>query len=245
MSGPGGRWVEVQIRTRRMDLIAEKGLAAHWRYKGLKGENDLDAWMNNVRDILETADSGPMELMKNMKMDLYANEVFVFTPRGDLFRLPAGATLLDFAFAIHTKLGCSCTGGRVNNKNQKLNYRLHNGDTVEISTSASQVPKPDWLNIVVTSKARSKIRQSIHEMHNRAAELGKELLQRRFKNRKIDVEEAILMKTIKKMGFKTVTDFFDEVAAERLDINQIIEQYEQLAHPPTTRLPNRGRPANS
>lgn len=230
VSGPGSRWVEVQIRTRRMDLIAEKGLAAHWRYKGLKGENNLDAWMNNVRDILETADSGPMELMKNMKMDLYADEVFVFTPRGDLFRLPAGATLLDFAFAIHTKIGCSCTGGRVNGKNQKLNYRLHNGDTVEINTSASQVPKTDWLNIVVTSKARSKIRQSIHEMHNRAAELGKELLQRRFKNRKIEIEEATLMKTIKKMGFKTVTDFFDEVAAERIDINQIIEQYEQLAH---------------
>ena len=162
VAGPGGKWVEVQIRTRRMDLVAEKGLAAHWRYKGIKSESNLDAWMNNVRDILESAHGGgPMELMRNFKMDIYDKEVFVFTPKGDLYRLPAGATLLDFAFNIHSGLGCICTGGLVNGKNQKLTYKLRSGDTVEILTNSSQSPKQDWLNIVVTSKARTKIRQTL------------------------------------------------------------------------------------
>lgn len=226
--GPQNKWVEVQIRTRRMDLVAEKGLAAHWKYKGIKSENDLDTWMNNVRDILEAAETGPMELMKNFKMDVYAKEVFVFTPKGDLYKLPLGATIVDFAFNIHSRLGCQCIGGKVNGKNQKLNYKLNNGDSVEIITSSNQSPKQDWLNFVVTSKARNKIKQTIHEMNNRAAELGKELLQRRFKNRKIDVEEAVLMKLIKKLGFKTVTDFYDDIAKESLDINDVIAQYELL-----------------
>ena len=226
--GPENKWVEVQIRTKRMDLVAEKGLAAHWKYKGGKSENNLDAWMNNVRDILEAAETGPMELMKNFKMDVYAKEVFVFTPKGDLYKLPLGATVVDFAFNIHSKLGCQCIGAKVNGKAQKLNYKLNNGDSVEILTASSQTPKQDWLNFVVTSKARNKIKQTIHEMQNSAAELGKELLQRRFKNRKIEIEEATLMKLIKKMGFKTVTDFYDEIAKEVLDVNDVIAQYEIL-----------------
>ena len=227
--GPENKWVEVQIRTKRMDLVAEKGLAAHWKYKGIKSESNLDNWMNNVRDILEAAETGPMELIKNFKMDVYAKEVFVFTPKGDLYKLPLGATIVDFAFNIHSRLGCQCVGAKVNGRNQKLNYRLCNGDSVEIITSANQTPKQDWLNFVVTSKARNKIKQTIHEMNNRAAELGKELLQRRFKNRKIDVEEAVLMKLIKKLGFKTVTDFYDEIAKEKLDVNDVIAQYEILS----------------
>lgn len=234
VKGPGDRWVEVQIRTRRMDLIAEKGLAAHWKYKGIKSEESLDAWMNNVRDILETAETGPMELMKNMRMDFYDKEVFVFTPKGDLFKLPYGATVLDFAFHIHTKLGMSCTGAKVNGRNQKINYKLRSGDTVEIMTSAQQVPKIDWLAFVVTGKARNRIRQSIHEMENRASSLGKELLERRLKNRKIDLVEATLMKLIKKMGFRTVTDFFNAIAAEQLDINEVIEQYVAVDRPTET-----------
>ena len=226
--GPENKWVEVQIRTKRMDLVAEKGLAAHWKYKGGKSENNLDAWMNNVRDILEAAETGPMELMKNFKMDVYAKEVFVFTPKGDLYKLPLGATVVDFAFNIHSRLGCQCIGAKVNGKAQKLNYKLNNGDSVEILTASSQTPKQDWLNFVVTSKARNKIKQTIHEMQNSAAELGKELLQRRFKNRKIEIEEATLMKLIKKMGFKTVTDFYDEIAKEVLDVNDVIAQYEIL-----------------
>lgn len=226
--GPGDRWVEVQIRTKRMDLIAEKGLAAHWKYKGIKSEGDLDTWMNNVRDILEAAETGPMELMKNMKMDIYDKEVFVFTPKGDLYKLPLGASLLDFAFHIHSKLGMTCTGGKVNGKNQKLNYKLKSGDTVEILTSTAQAPKLDWLAFVVTSKARNKIRQTVHEMNNRSASLGKELLERRFKNRKIELNESSLMKVIKKLGYKTVTDFYDAIADESLDINNVITEYEGL-----------------
>ncbi len=231
VNGPQGRWVEVQIRTRRMDLVAEKGLAAHWRYKGLKGENSLDTWMNNVRDILETADSGPMELMKNMSMDIYSDEVFVFTPKGDLHRLPKGATLLDFAFAIHTKVGCTCIGGRVNGKNRKLNHKLASGDTVEINTSANQTPNQDWLNWTITSKARAKIRQVLNEAKNRQATLGKEMLMRRLKNRKIEFDEPTLMRLIKKLGFKTVTDFFAELAAESLDPARVVDQYAASLQP--------------
>lgn len=225
--GPENKWVEVQIRTRRMDLVAEKGLAAHWRYKGIKSESSLDQWMNNVRDILETAE-GPMQLMKNFKMDLYDREVFVFTPQGDLHRLPLGATVLDFAFAIHSKLGCSCTGGKVNGRNRKLGHKLHSGDTVEVITSPSQTPKQDWLNIVVTAKARTKIRQTINERAARSSEYGRELLQRRCKNRKIELEEAGLMRTIKKMGYRTVTDFYKALADEIIDPTDVIATYDAL-----------------
>ncbi len=227
--GPDGRWVEVQIRSRRMDEIAEKGLAAHWKYKGIKSENDLDKWMNNVRDILETAETGPMELMKNFDMDVYDKEVFVFTPRGDLYKLPMGASVLDFAFNIHTNLGCQCTGARVNGRNQKINYRLHTGDTVEILTSATQHPKIDWLNFTVTSKARNKIRISVKENESRGSELGRELLQRRFKNRKIDLDESILTRTLKKLGYKTATDFYIALSDEKLDINTVTDTYAEMA----------------
>ena len=232
VKGPGDRWVEVQIRTRRMDLIAEKGLAAHWKYKGIKSEESLDAWMNNVRDILETAETGPMELMKNMRMDFYDKEVFVFTPKGDLFKLPYGATVLDFAFHIHTNVGSQCTGGRVNGKNEKLTYRLRSGDTVEIQTSANQSPKPDWINIVVTSKARTKIRQTLKERQNKSAELGREMMMRRLKNRKLEFEEAAVSRLVKKMGYRNMTDFFNEIAEGRLDVNDVMERYATFeSHP--------------
>jgi len=229
--GPEERWVEVQIRTRRMDLVAEKGLAAHWRYKGIKSEGGLDAWMNNVRDILEAGADGPLELMKNMRMDVYDKEVFVFTPKGDLYKLPMGATLLDFAFSIHSSVGAHCTGGRVNGKNQRLTYRLRSGDTVEIFTAQAQTPKADWLNIAVTSKARNKIRVALKELAGRQAELGKEMLQRRFKNRKIDVDEAVLSRTITKVGYKNTTDFYTAIADEKLDINSVIDSYVTLDRP--------------
>lgn len=226
--GPENRWVEVQIRTERMDLVAEKGLAAHWRYKegGTTRQDSIDDWMKNVRDILEAAENGPMELVKNMKMDLY-KEVFVFTPKGDLYKLPMGATVLDFAFMIHSNIGCRCVGARVNDRSRKINYKLQSGDTVEILTSAQQTPKLDWLNIVVTSKARTKIRQTLNEQANRTAELGKELLERRLKNRKIDLPEADLMRIIKRRGYKNVTDFLSDIADEKLDVNNIINEYEE------------------
>lgn len=226
--GPENQWVEVQIRSRRMDEIAEKGLAAHWKYKGIKSESNLDTWMNNIRDLLEAGKDGNKELIKEVKMDIYDKEVFVFTPKGDLYKLPQGATLLDFAFHIHSKLGCSCTGGKVNGKNQKITYRLQSGDTIEILTSTTQTPKLDWLSFVVTSKARNKIKQAVNEMHAKVADLGKELLQRRFKNRKIDVEEALLMRTIRKLGYKTVTDFHTAIANETMNVNDVIDTYIEI-----------------
>lgn len=228
VTGPGQRWVEVQIRTQRMDEIAEKGLAAHFKYKGVKSEKSLDDWMANVRDLLETSGKDTPEIMKKMNMDVYDKEVFIFTPKGDLFRLPLGATILDFAFAIHSKIGCTCIGGKVNGKTHKINYELKNGDTVEVLTSSTQQPKQQWLSIVTTSKAKNKIRQSLNEISNRSAEFAKELLQRRFKNRKIEIEEAVLTKVIKRLGYKTATDFYNEISSEKLDIGQIVDSYVAL-----------------
>lgn len=222
--GPEGKWVEVQIRTERMDEIAEKGLAAHWRYKGVKGESGLDEWLNSIRETLENAESD-LEVMDQFKLDLYKDEVFAFTPKGDLYKLPKGATVLDFAFTIHTKLGCHCVGARVNGKNVQLRQVLNSGDQIEITTSASQTPKQDWLNFVITSKARTKIRQALKEIAARQTQFAKETLERKFKNRKVDYDEAVMMRLIKKLGYKTVTDFYQAIANETLDANQILDQF--------------------
>ncbi len=222
--GPQSKWVEVQFRTRRMDLVAEKGLAAHWRYKGVKSDS-TDQWMNNIRDILESADAGPMEMMRHLKMDNYEKEVYAFTPKGDLFKLPAEATVLDFAFRIHSNVGSHCTGAVVNGAHRRINYRIANGDTVEILTSSTQTPKLDWLNIVVSQKARNKIKQALNEEAQKLADLGKELLERRAKNRKIDIDEAVLMKLIKKSGYKFVNEFYSDMATEKLDVSRFLQQY--------------------
>jgi GTP pyrophosphokinase len=223
--GPEGRWVEVQIRSKRMDEIAEKGLAAHWKYKGLKTESGLDNWLNNVREVLEHKESSPADLIDDFKMDLYDDEIFVFTPKGDLFKLPKNATVLDFAFAIHTKVGIRCVSARINGKNVPIKYKLQSGDQVEILTSPNQMPKQDWLNVAITSKARVKIKQSLKEQAATQVELAKELLHRRFKNRKIEEDESKLMRLIKRMGYKTVTDFYAAIAQEHLDVNTVIDNY--------------------
>ncbi len=226
--GPQSKWVEVQFRTKRMDLVAEKGLAAHWRYKGVKGDS-TDQWMNNIRDILETAESGPMQLMKDIRPDAYDKEVFAFTPKGDLLRLSPGATVLDFAFAIHSNVGCRCTGAIIDGVHRKLNHRIANGDTVEIVTSANQSPSHDWLSFVATSKAKNKIRQSLNEAKLHKAELGKELLERRAKNRKTDLDEAAVMRVIKRMGYKFNNDFFAALADEEVDAAKFLTIYEAEA----------------
>lgn len=226
--GPQNKWVEVQIRTRRMDEIAERGLAAHWKYKGVKEENGLDEFLGNVRAALETKGTNPLDLMQDFKMDLYKDEIYVFTPTGELIKLGAGATVLDFAFAIHTKLGSKCVSAKVNGKNVPIKYVLNNGDSVSVVTSPTQYPKRDWLTFVTTSKARVKIKQALREEAAKTADFAKELLQRRFKNRKIDVEEAILMRYIKKKGYKTVTDFYLDITDERLDPNHVIDEYLEL-----------------
>ena len=223
--GLESRWVEVQIRTKRMDEIAEKGLAAHWKYKGVKGESGLDDWLNNVREALESKDTSPGDLIQEFKMDLYDEEIFVFTPKGDLFKLPQNATVLDFAFAIHTKVGSKCVSAKINGKNVTIKHRLKNGDQVDIQTSPNQSPKQDWLNFVVTSKARVRIKQSLKEAETKQVEFAKELLRRRFKNRKIEEDESRLMRLIKKNGYKTITDFYADIASEKLDVNNVIDQY--------------------
>lgn len=222
--GPGQKWVEVQFRTERMDLVAEKGLAAHWRYKGGKGDSS-DKWMNNIRDILETAEAGPMQLMKNIKADAFGQEVFAFTPKGDLFRMSAGATVLDFAFHIHTNVGAHCTGAVVNGAHKRLNYKIQNGDTVEILTATNQTPRQEWLNIVTTSKARNKIKQSLNEEKQRLADIGKEALSRRAKNRKIEIDEAELMRLIKKHGYKSAIEFFADMGDNKIDAGRFLNTY--------------------
>lgn len=225
--GPENKWVEVQIRTERMDEIAERGLAAHWRYKGVKsGESGIDEWLNSIRNALENNDD--LQLMDQFKMDLYEDEVFVFTPKGDLFKLPKGATILDFAYAIHSNVGNKCIGARVNGRNSPLRQTLQSGDQVEILTSNNQTPKQDWLNYVSTSKARSKIRQSLKEMQAKQGAYAKELLERKFKNRKIEYDEPVMMHVIKKLGFKIVTDFYKSIADNVTDINEVIETYIEL-----------------
>ena len=225
--GPEGKWVEVQIRTERMDDIAERGLAAHWRYKGVKGESGLDEWLTTIRETLENATDG-LEVMDQFKLELYEDEVFVFTPKGDLYKLPKGATVLDFAFTIHTKLGCKCIGAKVNGKNVPLRQTLNSGDQVEIMTQNSQTPKRDWLNMVTTSKAKTKIRQALKEIEAKQTEFAKETIERKFKNRKMEYDEAVMMRLIKKLGYKTVTEFYQDIAIEKLDANHILDRYTEL-----------------
>ena len=224
--GPEQKWEEVQIRTERMDEIAERGVAAHWRYKGVKSESGLDDWLTGIRSMLETSDG--MEAMDQFKMDLYEDEVFVFTPKGDLFKFPKGATVLDFAYHIHSKIGSSCTGARINGKVVTLRQELQSGDQVEIMTSSNQKPKQDWLNIAKTSRAKSKIRLALKETQVKEGLFAKETLERKFKNRKLELDDSVMQVLIRKLGFKEVSDFYRQVANGELDVNTIIEKYIEL-----------------
>lgn len=224
--GPENKWVEVQIRTERMDEIAERGLAAHWRYKGIKGESGLDEWLNSIRTALENKDD--MQVIDQFKMDLYEDEVFVFTPKGDLMKFPKGATVLDFAYRIHSNIGNRCTGARINNKVVTFRHVLNNGDQVEIMTSATQRPKQEWLNIVKTSRAKAKVRMALKEQVIKDGAYAKEMLERRLKNRKIEFDESVISHLIKKMGFKEANDFYRHLADGSVDLNQAIETYQEL-----------------
>ncbi len=221
--GPENKWVEVQIRTERMDEIAEHGLAAHWRYKGIKSEGSIDEWLANIRSALENNDD--LQLMDQFKMDLYEDEVYVFTPKGDLLKFPKGATILDFAYYIHSNIGNTCTGGKINGKAVSFREKLHSGDTVEILTQSNQKPKRDWLNIVKSSKAKAKIRLALKETQAKDGLYAKELLERRFKNKKIEIEESLMSHIIKKLGYKETSDFYKDIADEKLDVNTVIERY--------------------
>ena len=239
--GPEKKWVEVQIRTERMDEVAERGVAAHWRYKGVKGETGLDEWLNNIRSILETSDD--MQVMDQFKMDLYEDEVFVFTPKGDLLKFPKGATVLDFAYHIHSKVGNACTGARINNKVVTFREQLHSGDQVEIMTSSVQKPKQDWLNIVKTSRAKAKIKLALKETQVKEGLFAKEMIERKFKNRKIELEESLMTRLIKKLKFKEVSEFYKQIADGVLDVNTVIDGYLELKHREQT--PTGDQPAKS
>ena len=238
--GPENKWVEVQIRTERMDEIAEKGLAAHWRYKGIKGESGIDEWLSNIRAALENNDD--LQLMDQFKMGLYEDEVFVFTPKGELLKFPKGANILDFAYRIHSGIGNKCVGGKINGKNVSFRAELKSGDEVEVVTQSNQTPKQEWVNIVKTPRAKAKIKLALKDTIAKDTVYAKELLERRLKNRKIEFEESTMMHLIKRMGFKVATDFYKQIADEKLDVNEVIEKYvavrdydQNLNAPQTTR----------
>ncbi|NLK53919.1 MAG: bifunctional (p)ppGpp synthetase/guanosine-3',5'-bis(diphosphate) 3'-pyrophosphohydrolase [Bacteroidales bacterium] len=221
--GPRGKWVEVQIRSSRMDEIAEKGLAAHYKYKGIKGEGGLDVWLGKMRDILESTEKEGDAFLDQVRPGLYTDEVFVFTPKGHLRQLPAGSTLLDFAFDIHTDVGASCVGGKVNGRNVTLRYRLQNGDHVSVIRSKNQKPKQDWLSFVVTGKAKTKIRQALGEERIKSAAEGKEMLMRRLKNWKLNYNDHVIQKLINHYEFKNAQDLYCSIESGKLDLLEIKE----------------------
>jgi GTP pyrophosphokinase len=206
-----------------MDDVAELGLAAHWRYKGVKGEKEMDQWLGNIREILENPEINAVDFIDDFKLNLYDKEVFVFTPKGDLRRLPMGATILDFAFDIHSHIGKKCVGAKVNQKNVSIKYVLQNGDQVEILTASNQAPKQDWLKIVATSRARTKLKQALREIQYKEAEIGREMLVRRLKNWKLDLTDQTIASLIKNFKYKTVHDFFRDIAVDKLDVVAIKE----------------------
>ncbi len=224
--GPEGKWVEIQIRTERMDEIAEHGLAAHWRYKGVKDSGArMEDWLKDIRAALEAHTASDEQLVDQFKVDLYSDEVFVFTPKGDLFKLPKGATVLDFAYKIHTNVGMHCMGGRINGRNVPMRQKLQSGDQVEILTNNNQLPRPDWLNYAITSRAKAKIKASLNEQELKSAAIAKETLERRFKNRHVESDEAVMMRLIKHMGYKHVNEFYRDISDGVLDVNDFIDRY--------------------
>jgi GTP pyrophosphokinase len=216
---PDKKTVEVQIRSIRMDEIAESGIAAHWRYKGVQHLENMQLWLDKVRRLLNSP-SEDIDAQASWQ-ELKHNEIFVFTPAGDLKQLPAGASVLDFAFDIHTGIGAKCVGAKVNGKNTTIKEKLQTGDVVEILTAKNQAPKADWLNYVVTSKARARIKQRMREEETKLAGLGKEILNRRLKNWKLSMNDEILSSLIKHYKFKVITDLYVAIGAEKIDLSEI------------------------
>lgn len=221
--GPHDKWVEIQIRTRRMDEIAEKGLAAHWKYKGGSGTSEMEKWLANVREILENPELNMVDFIDDFKMNIYADEIFVFTPKGDLRKLSAGATLLDFAYEIHSGVGDRCVGGKVNGRNVTLRHKLKNGDQISVDTSNHQRPKIDWLDFVVTTKAKNRIKASLNEEVKREADNGKELLLRKIKNWKIEYNDDSIRKLLKHFKLKLAQDLYYNISIGKIDPLEIKE----------------------
>ena len=219
--GPKGRYVEVQIRTDRMDEIAEKGFAAHWKYKGIKKqENVYDNWLDNIREILDAKHANAMDFVNDFKTNLFSEEVYVYTPKGDMRIVPKGATALDFAFEIHTDVGYHAAAIKVNNKLVPMGYKLNNGDQVQVITNKNQKPNEDWLKMVVTGKVRSKIRSAMKEERRKIGEFGKEALERKLKNLKLDFEENVDL-IAKHLGYRNRVDFYYALTQEDVKISDI------------------------
>ena len=223
--GPKGRWVEIQVRSERMDEIAEKGYAAHYKYKqGATEENGLDVWLNLLKEALENSETNAVDFVEDFKMNLYAKEIFVFTPKGEIKSLPKGATSLDFAFSIHSEIGIKTRGTRVNGKLVQLNHELKSGDQIEVITSPNQKPTINWLDYVTTSRAKNKIRNVLNEDTKKIGEEGKELLSRKLKHLKITLNEAVVNELVIFFKLKTSLDLFYRVGIGSIE-NQQLKDY--------------------
>ena len=221
--GPHKKWVEIQIRTKRMNELAEKGLAAHWRYKGGAGYSELEKWLSNVREILENPELNIVDFIDDFSTNIYTDEIFVFTPKGDLKRLPAGATLLDFAYEIHSEVGDKCVGGMLDGKKVTLRHKLKNGDQIAIDTSSNQKPKMDWLDFVVTPKAKNRIKASVNEERKKEADNGKEILIRKLKNWKIEYNDEAIRTLIKHYQLKLAQELYHSISVGKIDTLAIKE----------------------
>jgi len=242
--GPQGRWVEIQIRTKRMDEIAEKGLAAHWRYKDGQASSGYDIWLANIRNALENPDLNVRDFIDQFNLDVYSDEIFVFTPKGDLKKLRKGATMLDFAYEIHSNLGDTCVGGKVNGKKVTLKYKLKNGDHISIDTSNNQKPKLDWLDFLVTTKAKNRVKASLNEERKIQSSHGREILLRKFKNWKMELNDESIRKMLKHYGFKLAIDLYYEIGIGKIDpleikslLTELEKQEESAKHKTEDLLP--------
>ena len=223
--GPAGKWVEVQIRTTRMDDLAENGYAAHWKYKDSASDKEsrLENWLLRIREMLENPDPNALEFLDDFKLNLFSDEMFVFTPKGEMKTLPVNATALDFAFEIHTKIGEHCIGAKVNHKLVPLSHELSSGDQVEILTSSKQTPKDDWLNYVITAKAKSKIKNSLKEQRKKTAEEGKEIMERKFNRLKLDFSNQMINEFYAYLKLPSSQELFYRAALGNVDVAEIKE----------------------
>ncbi len=236
--GSKGQWVEVQIRTKRMNEIAEKGFAAHWKYKESAADTALDQWIHKVRELLSNPESNALDFLDEFKMNLFSDEIFIFTPKGALIQLPVHATALDFAFEIHSDLGAKCIGAKVNHKLVPLSYKLQNGDQVEILASNKQTPKEDWLSFVVTAKAKARIKSALKEEKRRAAEEGKEILERKLKSLKITYNTDNINKLTLYFKYPAPIDLFYNIAKGNIDLGSL-KEFQSAEKTVETRTPER------
>lgn len=225
--GPEGKWVEVQIRSVRMDELAEKGYAAHWKYKDSANESQLDDWIKKIREILENPQESALEFLDDFKLNLFADEIFTFTPKGEMKTLPINATALDFAFEIHTKIGERCIGAKVNNKLVPLSYKLKSGDQVEILTSNKQKAKEDWLGYVVTARAKSRIKTALKEEKRKISDDGREILERKFNHLKIDFTIQNINDLTTYFKLPNIQELFYRVALGNINIKHLKDFHQE------------------